>query len=542
MGIIDSIKQRFNIKDASVLRRESEASFIANQPQAYNDYSYKPYPSYTELWDGEKNWGELGAPINYLADFRSLSIRSWQSYYESDITQMIIRNYLLWVVGKGLNLNSEPIDSYILKFDSTFNRDTYTDDVEDLWQIFANSKKPAYNGMQNLNQIAHECKLNAIVGGDVLVIMRYDGIYPNIELIDGLHIMTPTDSATLSTAKSLGNTIKCGVEIDKKGKHVAFHVRNKDGKFERVAAYHSKTQRPLAWLVYGSKYRIDDTRGMPLFAVVLEELKKLGRYKEAIIASAEEGAKVVYAVETEKGEIASNPLTNAIVNANRSGQGTVPETESSAGDTTATKVATSTKNLAFSLGAGQKLVSFKSEKETNFNDFFTPNFGIICATIGVAPEVVLNKYDSNYSASRMATKMSEFKFSVEREDFAVSFYKPIFGFWLDTRVLLNKINIPGYITALVNADFELLEAYKTCEFTGPNMPHVDPVKEVTAERLKLGKINENVPLTTFTKSTRRLGEGDYNQNIENYKQEAERATDLIIPEQPNIPQNGNTGN
>ena len=261
-------------------------------PDINANYQLKPYPVYHDRWDGERSWGELGAPINYTPDFRNLSIRSWQSFYESDITQIIIKNYLLWVVGKGLTLNCEPVEKYIKRFDLTFNRDEYTDQIEDMWQLFAGCKKASFNEMQDLHQIAFEALLNSIVGGDVLVIMRYDGFYPSIQLIDGLHIMTPTSGEGLANAKKAGNQIKTGVEVDKKGKHVAYHVQTEDGKFERIAAFHSKTGWPLAWMVYGFKYRLDDTRGMPLFAVVLEELKKLGRYKDATVSSAEENAKM----------------------------------------------------------------------------------------------------------------------------------------------------------------------------------------------------------------------------------------------------------
>lgn len=537
MGLIDYFENR-KIQKAAAHRAAVERSFIVQEPQAHSGYRpYQQLPVY-EVYNGEKSYGELGAPIMYSADFRSLAIRSWQSYYESDITQMIMKNYLLWVIGRGLELNSEPIDKYIKKFDPTFNRDTFTDDVEDLWYIFAGSTKASYSEMQDLHQLAHKAQHNACIGGDVLVIMRYDGTYPSIQLIDGLHIMNPSESTYYDEAKARGNRIKTGVEIDPKGKHVAFYVRGEDNKTERVAAFHSKTKRPLAWLVYGHVYRIDDVRGMPLFGVVLEDLKKLGRYKEATVSSAEENAKVVFSIEHDKDSNGGSPFTQAIKQAASAGQPFVPETQANAGDVVATRLAMTTNNQAVNLEPGATLKSHKSEAGINFKDFFTTNFELICATFGVAPEVVLNKYDSNYSASRMATKMTEFKYVTDRANFAKAFYKPIYSFWLDTRVLLGKVTASGYLTAMINGDYEMLQAFKNSEFIGPNMPHVDPLKEVMAERRKLG--DDLIPLTTRTKAASRLGEGDWYQNIDNFKQENEKAGDLIPPK--TIPNGGATGN
>jgi len=508
-------------------------NIASGEMQAYGDYSHKPYPSVYDSWDGERNYGDLGFPINYTPDFRNLAIRSWQSFYESDITQIIIKNYLLWVVGKGLTLNSEPLEKYIKKIYPDFSRDNFTDEIEDMWQLFASSKRASFSEMQDLHQIAFEACLNAIVGGDVLVIMRYDGNYPTVQLIDGLHIMNPTSGVWAEQARIAGNTIKEGVEVDKKGKHIAFYVQDDKGGFERIAAFNTKTKRPMAWLMYGFKYRLNDRRGMPLFAVVLEELKKLGRYKDATVSSAEENAKVAFTIEHDKDGSGENIFTNAVKQASLSGQPTVPESSRGTGDTLATRIAMTTNKQAFNLPPGASLHAHKNEAEISFKDFFSTNFDIICATMGVAPEVAMSRFNSNYSASRMASKMTEFKFRVDRDTFAKEFYKPIYEFWLDTRVLLGKINTPGYITSMIKGDYEMIAAFKTSEFIGVNMPHVDPVKEVNAEVLKINNL-----LTTREKAARDLGVGDWHQNIENLRQENEKAKDLLP--QPNNEQNGQT--
>ena len=524
MDLKNFIPKIFQSESKSEQRLKAERAFIVGDSMEAIAGRYPRMPI-REIYDGEKNYGELGSPTIYTLDHRTLAIRSWQSYLESDITQMIMKNYILWVIGKGLELNCEPIDKYINKFDKSFNRDSFTDDVEDLWKIYADSKKSSYSEMEDLHDTAAKVAFSASIGGDALVVMRYDGAFPSVQVYDGLHVTDPNDSKYFEAAKTAGNRIKNGVEVNSAGRHIAFYIRTEENKSERIAAFHSKTKRPMAWLVYGSVYRIDDVRGMPLFGVILEDLKKLGRYKEATVSSAEENAKVAFSIEHTAESSGANPFTQSVKQALNAGQGYVPETQTSEGDTLATRIAMTTGNQAFNLAPGATLKSHKSETGINFKEFFTTNFEVICATFGVAPEVVLNKYDSNYSASRMATKMTEFKYVADREKFAKAFYKPIYGFWLDTRILLDKITANGYITAIAKNDFEMLQAFKNCEFRGPNMPHVDPLKEVMAERRKLG--NDTLPLTTRTKAAARLGEGDWYQNIDNFKQENDKAGDLI---------------
>lgn len=501
-------------------KKDNTQDIISNHIKSMNSIEasdYKPYQYVREVWDGEKRYGELGVPIDYISDFRSLSIRSWQSFYTSDIAQTIIKNYLYWIVGSGLNLQCEPLEKPIKSQDKNFDRDSFVDDVELLWKLYSNNNMSSYSNMSDINRLAWEAQLNAIIGGDVLCIMRYENGSPNIELIDGLHISTPFSGNWLSEAKARGNKIKYGVEVDNRGKHVAYYVRGENGQYSRISAYHSKTKRPIAWMVYGFKYRIGDTRGMPLLGVVLEEIKKLGRYKEAILGSAEERAKVAWFISHGKNSTGENPMLDAVANAIKSGNGTDKDTEMYEGDETARKIASTTGKQVFNMPTDSELKSLSSESESQFQDFFTPNFDIICSSLGIPPEVALGKYNSNYSASRMAVKTWEHKILIDRSFFAKMYYKPIYWFWLDMSILKGDITANGYILSKVSKNTIVQECYKNCEFEGINMPHVDPYKEVMAERKKLG--NETIPLTSLEKSTKRLNDNDWRQNITKHSAE-----------------------
>lgn len=506
---------------------------------------YKPYPVYHEHYDGERNIGELGYPIDYFADFRNLSIRSWQSFYESDITQLAIKNYLLWVIGNGLTLQSEPMVRMINKMEPNFNRDNFVEDVEMMWKIYTGLKLSSHDQMQDLHSIAWDAQMNAIIGGDVLVVMRYENGIPNIQLIDGVHVYDPFGPGDyFNKAKGRGNEIKNGIEIDSRGRHVAYYVNveKTDAKFERIVANHSKTDRPMAWLHYGFKYRLNDVRGMPLFAVVLESLKKIDRYKDAELSGAEQRAKVAYFIEHGINSDGEDIFDKAIEQTMQIAQddGEVPESSRFEGDAAATQIAGTTGGQAFNMPLDTTIKSIASDRENNFKDFFTINFDVICASLGIPPEVALGKYNSNYSASRMAVKTWEHRVGVDRNRVSKGFYKPIYSFWLDMEILKQNINAPGYILSRSRKNYMMKYAYLNCDFHGVNMPHVDPLKEVMAERKKVG--NDKIPLTTYSKATRNLNEGDFEQNLSQARNEMEKAKDFLPEPEPapqNINKNGN---
>ena len=98
----------------------------------------------------------------------------------------------------------------------------------------------------------------------------------------------------------------------------------------------------------------------------------------------------------------------------------------------------------------------------------------------------------------------------------------------------NKVQAPGYLVARARKDLMIIESYQCARFVGANVPHIDPVKEVEAERMKLGPGLAHAPLTTLEASTEALNGGDYDTNVEQAKTELELAEDLRPPESEHL--------
>ena len=484
------------------------------------------------VYDGEKNVGELGPLIKYELDYEGLRIRSWESYLSSEITQTVVKRFSMWVIGSGLKLQSEPIAN-ILNDNNINISSELTKSIESRFRVFSNSNKVDFSERKNLHQIARTAYINSIVGGDVLVVLRYEEGQLNVQLIDGSNIVQPYWSKHIGEAESKGNKIKNGVEIDKRGRNIAFYVKTGFNEVERIEAKNPDTGREVAFMVDGLEYRLSDNRGLPLFSAVLETLKKLDRYKEAVVGSAEERAKIPYVIEHGLGSTGENPLLqNASQSFDYSSDSELPTDVN--GTQLQSNVAATMQKTVVNLPQDASLKSLESKQELNYNDFYSPNVNSVCAAIGMPPEVALSKYDSNFSSARAALKDWEHTLNVNRKDFSSQFYDKIYSFWLDMEVLQGNIKIPGYIEALSSKNNYVLSAYRNSRFVGANVPHIDPVKEITAERLKLGKTGESIPLTTAEAATEAINGGEYDSNIQQYSKELEESKKLKVVVEPKV--------
>lgn len=495
---------------------------------------------YYDTYTGEKNLGEVGPVKDLRPHYEILNLRSWQLYLESDIAQTILNKYSSWIIDTGLKANSTPqvdvLKAAGIEVDQELNKE-----IESRFNLWLRSTMGAYNEMDTINALAQQAYKTAKIGGDCLVVLRYNkkqGV--TVEVIDGAKIKTPPTHI----ASQIDGTIVNGVEVDSKGKHVKYWVKaSKNYKHEYIGipAWSKATGMRVAFLVKGSTYRINSRRGLPVVATVVEAISKLDRYKEAAVGSAEERAKIVYQVVHSMGADGENPFLNQMAAAfDASGgaydDGKLPVTAD--GQQLANDFYASTNRQLWNLPVGSEMKAINSQNELFFKDFFGTNADIICGAIGIPPNVAFSVYNDSFSASRAATKDWDHTINVERSMFTEQFYQNIYNFWLHVQIMEGKIQATGYMTAYINNDRLTLEAFRNCRFTGPLFPHIDPVKEVKAARLRLGSESDHMPLSTIEQETELLGGGDSQDNTEQYARELQEGERLNIKSEANDPNNG----
>ncbi len=501
-------------------------------------YNYNSGGSYrtiiTSGYNGEKNYGEAGPIRDYWLDYDALRARSWQAFLESEIAKTVLNKFNIWVVDKGLKLQTAPIREVLLDEGVELDTELFNEKTERRWEVWSKNKFSTWSNMANLNALAQQAHLNTIVGGDVLVVLRVVNDYPTVELIDGAHLCSPMYGNDRNANQlSNGNYVRNGIEMNERGEHIAYYVRTYlDGtnSFEdkRIEAKNAASGLTQAYLVYGDKHRINNHRGIPLIATVIETMKKMERYKEATLGTAEEQAKISYQITHDMHSTGENPIQSHITKA-FDVEGNIDFPADINGTQLADRVAATTNKQAINMPIGAKVQPLaENKRELYFKDFYDKNIDIVCACVGIPPNVAMSIYNDSFSASRAATKDWEHTLTVERDKFSRQFYQPIYEMFLHIEVLKSKIPAPMYLKMYYEKNLIGLGAYRNARFTGPLFPHIDPVKEVNAERLKLGELGANIPLTTVEAATEFLNSGDSDSNMEQFSKELEYARQLKL--------------
>lgn len=497
---------------------EIKGDFDSITPKS--DFSTGNY-LFSVSFDGEKSRGEIGVIKSYDIDFVNLRHRSWQFYLDNAVTHLIINRFVTWVIGNGLRLQSEPMKDILLENNINIDAEKFSQAVESRFKMFLKSTRSTYSNQKTLNSLSSDVVKNCYISGDCLVIQRYENNTPKIQLIDGIHVETPYDYKYIQEAESRGNRVFNGVEIDSKGGHVAYFVKTQKDTLtmthERVIAKDLRG-RKTAFLVYGKKYREDDHRGIPMITSIMETIKKLDRYTEATVGSAEERQKIAYQIIHNELSTGASPITTRI----RSDVGKVSTTNNGFITTTPNEIAQTSEKSVFNMENGSELKQLSSDNELSFKEFFTTVLELICISVGISPEVAMSKFIGSYSSSRAAIKDWEHTLDILRESVATQFYQPIYEYWLDSNVFSDKIIADGYKKALINNDYDVLDSYRNARWVGASVPHIDPLKEVKAEREKLGILGAHLPLTTLEMATENVKGGDSVSNVSQFLKEIEK--------------------
>lgn len=530
MGFFDFLNLGNKSKENFEIKEKPESDISQPVPRSYLASSaYENYPStrnviFQQAFDGEKTPGELGHVYDLQPEYLKLRMRAYELDLKTDIVKIITGKFFKWVIGTGLKLQCEADETVLNMLNyETSNLEDFKKRSEHLFNLYAKSKFSDYSRQSNLHAKGNEAFKTAFLGGDALCILRNEGAGVNVQVIDGEQVCTPLDDE----GKLKNTKIKHGIEYDKKGRHVAFWVKNSDDlsiSSVRIKAYDSNGFE-RAWMIYGDKHRIDHLRGIPKITSILEKVTKLDRFVEASVSKAEQIANVPYSIEHEHFSDGENPLNS--LGPKKSNKLEAEETTYEQAGRTANQIRQTTPNSVFNMPIGAKLKAIANEGESSFDDFYKAVFRSLCAAIDVPPEVAVQMYEQSYSSSRAAINMWEHIIEIYREYIVIeNFYKPFYKFWLYNEILQGRIESQGLEKAITEKDTMALESLFNCRFTGKKMPHIDPLKEAKAIREML---QDKTPLISREQATEMANGGDWNSNYNKFKSESQ----IVDPELQN---------
>ena len=410
------------------------------------------------------------------------------------------------VVGWGI-MPKPKIDSEVLKL---------SDEAADAWErnalrefrLWANSKECDAERSKDFWTMQQLAFRNELMSGDCFVLfgMRENKRTPyktTLRILEADRVSTPGSMGeSYSTETSTGRIVD-GIEIDREGTVLKFHVSNRHplttGISESVTwtaidAVGKDTGMPNMLQIMTHE-RPEQRRGIPFVAAQIEQIKQLDRYITSELA-----ANVVSAMLTAF-------ITSDADDGKFGMEDAINEDEKVTDDDFHIELAP---GAIYNMPPGKKIETINPlRNNAAFKDFVETLFTISGAGVGIPKEVLVKKYESNYTAARGALLDFWREVRVYRTAFNNSFCQPVYEAWLAEAVATGRIEAPGFFD-----DPAIRQAWCGCMWIGASMGHVDPLKEVKAAQMRI-----KMHITTEEQEASEYNGNDWANNIRQRKKE-----------------------
>lgn len=485
--------------------------------------SLAPAPWQTSILDGDKFVGGFGATQLQFVDYWTLRARSAQLFNENIFARGLIRRLVTNEINTGLTPESMPDESILGLPIDTLN--DWTETVENRFELWGKNPRVCdWKKADTFGSLQRMVRREALVNGDILVVLRVSPVtgLPQVQLVSGNKVQTPLLGGHLEN----DNDILHGVETDKAGRVVAYHIRKDDGEFERMAAFGARSKRRVAWLVFGTDKRLDDVRGQPLLALVLQSLKEIDRYRDATTRKAVINSILAMFIQKDEEKMGTLPMTGG---ATRVDQLTGATTADGSGRNF-TIAQQHPGMIIEELNTGEKPVGFNNagidEKYGDFEEAMIQGVAWACE---IPPEILRLSFSNNYSASQAAINEFKIYLNMVWSDFGETFCTPIYQEWLISEALQQRVATPAGAPDFIQAwrdprQYDTFGAWVSVTWYGSIKPSTDMLKQVkaSAELIRLG-------LSTYAREARITTGTKFSKNVQRVKRENEQLAEAQRP-------------
>lgn len=385
------------------------------------------------------------------------------------------------------------------------------------WNLWAGNRMCDAERQKNFYDIQQLAFLSMLMSGDVFALF---GMKPNqrtpyqttIRLLEADRICTPDSSGeSTSTETDGGGRIVDGVEINQEGEVIRYHVASRSPlagndsselTWTAIDAFGGDTGYPNILHVMTYE-RPEQRRGVPFVAAEIEGLKQFSRYLGAELA----------------GKLVSAMLTVFITSKEDDGKAgmedAVNEDDKVTDDELKLELAP---GAIYDLPPGKGIETVDPKRsDAQFEAFVNTCIMVIASSMGIPKEVLVKKYESNYTAARAALLDFWRTVRVYRTQFNNAFNQPIYEQWLSEAVATGRIDAPGFFD-----DPAVRQAWCGCLWMGASMGHVDPLKEVNAAERRIAN-----NITTQEQEASEYNGNDWSANIPQRKREIETMREML---------------
>ena len=466
----------------------------AAQPLAYHTGS-NPYPGSSDPRSGGSGWpyGVANRGRSRTLNHQRMLMNGRDAYHDSVQARAIVSRKADNVAGIGLRVEPLPVAS-ILGI-SDIAADDWSRDVAHRFDLCMRDKKQNRCETMTGYQAQHFYITGKERDNDVFIRLYYSGDRGlqnplQFEFIDPTQIK---GSAITSTAAPY-RKYKDGIERDDRGREKSYKilVPDADGRLKSVTVQASGPKSKRKFMLHGfTPEYAGQGRGYSPLGFAIQKFENITDFESAHIKKAISLSSTVLKVENQ--DLDPGDPTQGVGGGDNAGPSqTVTEYGSNA--VPADDAINVDLNITRMQGAeirepgstiliapqrGDKIGEIggtaPSDSFDSFIDAFTAH---LSAATGMPIEVLLMRFNQNYSASRATLILFWRKVIIDREEMAADFLTPYYEMWLSEEIAAGRIQAPGWIDPVLKA------AWLNAAWVGTPLPDIDPSKTAKAAEIR----------------------------------------------------------
>ena len=420
----------------------------------------------------------IGSPdADLLPELDTLVARSRDMARNNGLASGLIQTLRDNIVGSIMRLSANP-NWRALGRDQAWQHE-WMHQVESQFQTWADSTECDAARSLNLIGLTLQALGGAMLNGDAVAIPLWlnrpgDRWRSKLMLIEADRLSTPY-------GQERNPNIRGGVEIDRHGMPVAYHIRKThpgDWPYAAMSGEWAQWERIPAFTRWGrrrvihlhDKERTGQSRGKPIFAAVMKEFNMLGKYEATELQAAVVNSLIAAFLESDLDPDSTAALFS-------SGEDGNPD---SYWNQAMQEYRASLKGGAvIPLPAGAKLSSFDPNRPNiAFEAFVHAVLRHMAAGLNVPYELLAKDFSkTNYSSARSAMLEAWRYFNGRRRWLADYWLGPIYELWLEEAVNAGVVDAPDF--------YQNRHAYTRARWIFSGRGWVDPVKEAQAAQIRI---------------------------------------------------------
>lgn len=487
------------------------------QPKASADNPV--YTRDTTHFDGSKfPYGISGSERVVSLDHRALRLNSRDAYHDVPQATAIVEQKANITIDRGLFLDPTPQSLILGRSDEELQ--VWSENVAARFHLWANNDACMLDRGSNLYQAQRLMAVSETRDGEYFIRLHYN---------DDPDLLNPLQLQFIDAGQIDGNAYTStdgyqynqdGIHRDNRGRETAYDIiiTNSKGVSQTVTVPRISSDGKRILMIHAFKSLFaGQTRGLSALSHCLQELQDITTFSQAHLHKAINQASHVAYVKPSKdapasdagfGDITGRYAQPHDIFGSDPSLAPVGQTPLPLGDMIDCKMLPEARisvpgsSMIFGLKGGEDLGYLKDTTPHENYDAFVDSFmSYLGASTGMPIEVLLMRFNENYSASRATLILAWRIAEIERMQKEADALNPIYHMWLAGEIAANRILAPGWLDPI------LRQAWLSTNWIGAPMPQIDPAKQAKANKdyLEMGA-------TTLNRVARELNGSNYRDN------------------------------